>query len=119
MAGASVQDVPVEAGAEFDAVVGLNDLHPEREPLQHIVQELDGRLLVELGIDPQDPQPGAVVNRGELVVLPGLGGAGKRLDELDVELDPVAGQRLLIALPTPVVALVALGGRAGGSAAAA
>jgi hypothetical protein len=55
-------------------------------------------------------QPGAVVDGGELVVLLGLGGAGKRLDELDVELDAVAGQWLLIALPAPGVALVALGG---------
>ena len=35
MADAFVQDVPVEAGAELDAVVGLDDLHAEREPLQH------------------------------------------------------------------------------------
>ena len=32
-------------------------------------------------------------------------------DELDVELDAVAGQRLLVPLPALVVALVALGGR--------
>jgi hypothetical protein len=33
------------------------------------------------------------------------------LDELQVELDPVAWQRLLVALPALVVALVALGGQ--------
>ena len=49
MAGASVQDMPVEAGAELDPVVGPDELHTEREPLQHLVEELDGRLLVELG----------------------------------------------------------------------
>jgi hypothetical protein len=37
--------------------VGLEDLDPERQPLQHVVEELDGGLLVELGVDPQDPQP--------------------------------------------------------------
>ena len=69
MAGACVQDLPVEAGAELWAVVGLDHLDPEREPLQHIVQELDGRRLVELGIDTQHAQAGAVVDGGELVVL--------------------------------------------------
>jgi hypothetical protein len=58
MAGAPVQDVPVEAGAELGPVVGLDDLHPEGEPLQEVVEELDGRLLVELRIDAQHPQPG-------------------------------------------------------------
>jgi hypothetical protein len=38
-------------------------------------------------------------------------GSWERGDKLDVELDPVAGQRLLIALPAAVVPLVALGRR--------
>jgi hypothetical protein len=46
MADAFVQHMPVEAGAELGPVVGLDDLDPEREPLQDIVQELDGGLLV-------------------------------------------------------------------------
>jgi hypothetical protein len=111
VAGALVQDVPVEAGAELGPVVGLDDLDPERQPLQHIVQELDGGLLVELGIAAQHAQAGAVVDGGELVVRLGLGGAGQRLDEPDVELDAVAGQGLLIALPAPVMALMPLGRR--------
>ena len=100
----------MEARAELDAIVGLEDLDPERQSFQQVVEELDGGLLVELGVDPQDPQPGAVVDGGELVVLPGLGGAGKGLDELHIQLDAVAGQRLLVALPAAVVALVPLGG---------
>jgi hypothetical protein len=76
VAGALVQDVPVEAGAELGPVVGLDDLDPERQPLQHIVQELDGGLLVELGIAAQHAQPGAVVDGGELVVRLGLGAPG-------------------------------------------
>jgi hypothetical protein len=75
--------------------------------------------LVELGVDLHDPQPGAVVDRGELVELPappdrlGYGLArgfrgGERLDELYVDLDLVAGALFLVALPTAVVALVAL-----------
>jgi hypothetical protein len=50
MAGALIQHMPVEACAELDAVVGLDDLDPERQPRQHIIEELDGGLLVELGI---------------------------------------------------------------------
>jgi hypothetical protein len=82
--------------------------------------------LVELRIDPQDSQPGAVVDRGELVELApalaavtavavgrcgccGLGGEG--FDELHVDLHPVAGELLLVALLAPVVGLVLLGGR--------
>src|SRR5215211_8779499 len=60
VADALVQDVPVEAGAELDAVVSLDDLDSEGQAFQHIIDELDGRLLVELGVDAQYPQPGAV-----------------------------------------------------------
>jgi hypothetical protein len=91
--------------------VGLDDLDPERQPLQDVVEELDGRGLVELGIYAQHAQAGAVIDGGELVVLLRLGSTCQRPDELHVELDPVAGQWLLIALPPAVVALVALGGR--------
>ena len=94
---------------ELGAVVGLDDLDRERELLEDVVDELDRGLLVVAVVDPQDPDPGAVIDRGELVVLLAAGGAaGQRLDELHVDLDPVAGQRLLVALPAVVVALVAL-----------
>ena len=43
--------MPVEAGTELGAIVGLDDLDPEREPLQQVVQELDGGLLVAPVID--------------------------------------------------------------------
>jgi hypothetical protein len=69
MADAFVQDMPVEAGAELGAVVGLDDLDPKREPLQQVVQELDGGLLVAPVIEAQHSEPGAVVDGGELVVL--------------------------------------------------
>jgi hypothetical protein len=49
---------------------------------------------------------GAVLDGGELVVLTaGIRAAG---EELHVDLQAVAGQRLLEALPAAVVALVAL-----------
>ena len=59
----------MEQGLELSPVIGLDDLDPERQPLQHIVGELDGGLLVELGIDAQHAQASAVIDGGELVVL--------------------------------------------------
>jgi hypothetical protein len=102
----------VEAGLELGAVVGLDDLDTEGQPCQDVVQELDGGLLIAAGVEAPDAQPGAVVDGGELVVLgpaPALWGRGERFrrvlavcgfgdadgfDELDVDLDAVAGQLL-------------------------
>ena len=72
VADAPVQDVPVEARLELGAVVGLDRNDPEREPLEEVVEELDGGLLVALGVNAQHPDAGAVVDGGELVVLLGL-----------------------------------------------
>ena len=89
-------------------VVGLDDLDPERQPRQHIVQELDGALLVELGVDTQHAQAGAVVDGGELVVL--APGSWERAMNLTSSWTRWPGRGLLIAAPAAVVALVALGG---------
>ena len=75
-----------------------------------MVEELDRGDLVVLRIDPQHPQPGAVVDRGVLVVLL-RSGASDGFDELDVDLDLMARQRLLVAFPAAIVGLVALVGR--------
>jgi hypothetical protein len=97
---ALVQHVPVERGLEFCAVVCLDHLDPERQPLKHVVDEADRGGLVEPVVDAQHPQPGAVVDGGELVELApgppewGAVGGGQRLDELDVALHPVTGQQL-------------------------
>ncbi|MFC8248546.1 hypothetical protein [Streptomyces chartreusis] len=77
-------------------------------------------------IDPQDPQPGAVVDGGELVVLrplPPLGQGRRdrrrgwalfresdRVDEFYVDLDSVAGLLLLVAGVALDAPLVPLGG---------
>jgi hypothetical protein len=103
----------VEGRLEFGAVVCLDDLHREGQPLEHIVNELDRGFLVAAWVDAQHTQSGAVVDRSELVVLgaPADGGPGRnlqRLNEFDVELDLVTGQLLFIALPSFVEAFVAL-----------
>jgi hypothetical protein len=91
-------------------VIGLDRLDAERELVEQEVSELDRGLLVELVVDPQDPQPGAVVDGGELVILLPARGA-ERGDELHVDLHRMPGQGLLIPFPLAVVALVPLGGR--------
>ena len=81
----------------------------EGQALEHVVDELDGHLLVESVVDPEHAKPGAVVDGGELLVL--LARAGDRRDELDVDLNPMPGLGLLIPLPALGVAFVALRGR--------
>ena len=110
VADAAVQHVPVEAGLELGAVVGLDRFDSEGEPLEEVVEELDGCFLVVLRIDAQHAYAGAVVNGGELVVL-FVGDAWYRGDELHVDLHLVAGLGLLVALPALGVSLVALVGR--------
>ncbi len=96
----------MEGGLELRAVVGLDHLHPEGQLLEHVVDELDGGLLVEVVVDTQHSEPGAVVDRSELVVLPAR--APDRRHELHVDLDPMTGLGLLVALPALLVAFVAL-----------
>jgi hypothetical protein len=95
----------------------LDDLDGERKSLQDVVGELDRGVLVELGVDPQDSESGAVVDRGELVELASAlpaaatGLRGEWFDELHVDLHPVPGELLLVALPASIVGLVLLRGR--------
>ena len=49
VADALVEHVVVERGAEFGPVVCLDDLDHEGQPLEHVVDELDGGLLVRRG----------------------------------------------------------------------
>ena len=89
------------------AVVGLDDLDLEREPLRDVVYERDCCALVGLGVDAQHPQPGAVVDGGELVVPLGRDPVDGS-DEPDVDLHPVARPLFLVALRALGAALVAL-----------
>jgi hypothetical protein len=84
VADASIEDVPMEGALELGTVVGLNALDGERQLLEHVVDELNRRLLVVARIDTQHSYTGAVVDRSELVVL--LAGAADRFDELHVDL---------------------------------
>ena len=100
----------MEGSLELRTIVSLDDLDLEGEPFEQVVEELDGGLLVTSRIGPQHPDPGAVVDGGELVVLLAPR-AADGLDELHVDLDPLARELLLVALVALLVALVALRGR--------
>ena len=65
---AAVEDVPVEGSLELCPVVRLDRHHSKGQALQRVVDELDGGLLVEPVVDLEDPEPGAVINRGVLVM---------------------------------------------------
>ena len=66
--------------------------------------------MVVFRVDPQYRQPGAVVDRGELVVAR-LACSFEGFDELDVHLDAVPGLLFLVALPAAFVRFVALRAR--------
>lgn len=46
-----VEHVVVEGGLEFGAVICLDHLHGERQPLKHLVDELDRGFLVAAWVD--------------------------------------------------------------------
>src|SRR5450755_1409183 len=106
VANASIEYMPVELALKFGSVVRLNDLNLEGKALEQVVEELNGGLLVTAGKGPEHADSGAVVNGCELVMP--LSRALDWLDELHVDLDPLTGQLLLVALPAVPVALVAL-----------
>jgi hypothetical protein len=69
MVDAEVEQVKVERGAEFRPIIGLHPLHLKGQFRHHVVDEGDGSLLVAARVGAQHPQPGAVVDRGERVIL--------------------------------------------------
>src|SRR5580700_2407736 len=60
-------EMPVKRRLELGAVVRLYDVHPEREPTDHFVDELRGRALIAGVVDLEDADPRAVINRCELI----------------------------------------------------
>jgi len=70
VANASIEQVPVKRRLELRTVVGLDLFDPEGQLLEDVVNELDGGLLVQLSVGLEDAEPGAVIDGGELVVLP-------------------------------------------------
>jgi hypothetical protein len=97
VADLSFLEMPVESGLELGAVIRLYDVDPEREPPQDLVDELDRRRLIAGVIHLEHANARAIVDGGELKEpLPGPWNA---LEELHVQLQPVAGLGFLIPLP--------------------
>src|SRR5258708_1585840 len=91
--------MPVEAGLELRAVIGLDDENAERKPPQHLIDEANGRGLVAGVVDLQHADPGAIIDGGELIQA--LLGARDPLEELHVQLQAMSRLGLLVALPSP------------------
>ena len=56
-------------GPELWPVVGVDHLDGERKLLNDVIDEADRGGLVQPVVDPQDSDPRAVTDRGELIVL--------------------------------------------------
>ena len=90
-------EMPVEVGLEFGAIVGLDGLDAERQPPEDVVDEGDGRPLIADVEDFQHANPGAIVDRRELVEPPAR--ARNALEKLDVDLQAMPRLRFLVARP--------------------
>jgi hypothetical protein len=102
-------DVPMKLRLELGAVIGLNDVDAERQSAHHLVNELDRRALIARVEDLEDPDPRAIVNRGELKQPSAC--PGDALEELDVYLQAVPRHGLLVSLPAFAKGPMALIGR--------
>ena len=60
-------DMPMKLGLKLGAIVGLDDVHTEREPSQDLVDKPDRRALVTRVVDLEDANARAIVNSGELI----------------------------------------------------
>ena len=64
---AMVGEVPVELGLKFMPPVGSHRMHPNRELLDHVVEEVEGVLLGVPRRDPEGADARGIVNGGVLV----------------------------------------------------
>ncbi len=51
MANPQILNMPVKAGLKLMTVVGRDGMNAEKEPLDHMVDEIDSGLLIVRGID--------------------------------------------------------------------
>src|SRR5215510_5754633 len=77
-------------------VVGLHFANGKGEGLDHLAEELLADAHVQPPIETKDPEPRAVIDGGVLVGLPAVD-----LHDFDVDLDRLAGRRLLEQLELP------------------
>jgi hypothetical protein len=102
-------EVPVKLRLELGPVIGLDHEHAKRQAPHDLIDEEAGRTLVAGVVDLEHPNPGAIIDRGELIEAAAR--SGDALQKLHVQLQAVPRLRLLVALPAPAVRLVLLIGR--------
>ena len=84
--------MPVEARLEFVPPVGTDLFDPEREPLENVVDEVDGRVLIVSAVDLQRWDTGRVIDRRVLIPPHGAALRPRQAQELHIELDLVTGK---------------------------
>jgi hypothetical protein len=84
---ALIQEMQVKGRLELGAIIGLNSFNLERHPGCGVVIELDGRLQITVGIEPEHPKPCAIIDGGELVELLAPARAWDGIDELHLNLN--------------------------------
>ena len=99
-------EMPVEVGLKLGAIVRLDHLDAEGQAAEDIIDELDGRPLIAGLEDFQDADPGAIVDRGELIEP--SAGARNPLEKLNVHLEAMARLRFLVTRPPVCVPPVLL-----------
>ena len=102
-------EMPVETRLELSAVIGLDDQDTEGQTTKDLIHELDGGALIAGVVNLEDADTRAVVDGGELIQA--LLSAWDPLEELHIQLQPMSGLRLLIALPGLTLPLMLLIGR--------
>lgn len=93
----------MEGLTEFLATVGSHLLDFDGQLREHMVDGLDGGLLVVIRMGPHGAQPGAVIDRGVLAMALLPGGPAQRLNEFHVNLQLVARSLLLITFALLVI----------------
>ncbi len=70
MGDPEIPEMPSEISAELIAMVRLDALDGHGKPLAHLVDEGDRARDGVVGVDPEDPVAGGLVDRGELIKAP-------------------------------------------------
>ena len=96
MTNALVLDMPVELGLKLVAIIGSHFFDAERELGDDIVDEGDGIGLIVALIDFESPDAGCIVNGGVLITLDRFVIFVREGQELNIDLDLVAGDLFLI-----------------------
>ena len=86
-----VLDMPMKLGLKLMASVCSDRMDAEREFLNHIINKLNGILLIVTRVDFHRPDPGGIVNRCVLKASDSVALKVPQRDKFDIHLDMMAG----------------------------